>query len=147
MAYVCGTNWHPVTYVATDSWIASDGKLVPIGRPEGLPNMYPFNGTLAIRVFDPKRERWLVEFSSPMVAAQNYVATSLSELPTPAFATFALRGYYQPRKNLRLTMAIENLFNAYYAEPGSLVMLNPQGIPTFVKEPGISVLLGIDARF
>ena len=147
MAYVRGTNWRPVTYVSSDSWVASDGTLVPIGRSEGLPNIYPFNGTLAIRLFDPQRELWLVEFSSRLVAAQTHVAASLSELPTPAFATFALRGYYQARKHLRLTMAVENLFNVDYIEHGSLVMLNPQGIPTFVREPGISVLAGIDARF
>ena len=146
-AYVCGTNWRPVTYVSADSWIASEGTLVHIGHSESLPNIYPLNGTLAVRVFDPKRERWLVESSSRLVAAQDDVATSLSELPTAAFATFALRGYYQPRSSLRLTAAIENLFNTSYTEHGSLVILDPQGIPTFVKEPGVSLLLGIDARF
>jgi outer membrane receptor protein involved in Fe transport len=147
MAYVCGTNWHPVAFVADPSWSSLDGKVVPLGRPEGVPNIYPFNGTLAVRVFDPKKERWMVELSSRIVATQNHVATSLSELPSPGFTTFALRGYYQPRKNLRLTMAIENLLNRDYSEIGSLVILNPQGIPSFVKEPGISVLVGVDARF
>jgi iron complex outermembrane recepter protein len=147
MAYVCGTNWNPVSFVASDSWAAADGHVVPIGRPEGLPNIYPFYGTIAIRVFQPQTERWLVEFSSRLVAAQENVAVSLSELPSPAFATFALRCFYQPRKNLRLTLAIENLFNTDYTEPGSLVILNPQGVPTFVMEPGISVLMGIDGRF
>jgi hypothetical protein len=45
------------------------------------------------------------------------------------------------------TLAIENLLNRDYAEPDSLVILNPQGVPTFVKEPSISVLAGVDARF
>ena len=147
MAYVRGTNWHPVVYVAPNSWSALDGKVVPIGHSEALPNIYPFNGTLAIRVFEPTTQRWLVELSSRMVAAQDYVAGSLSELPTPGFTTFALRGFYQPSKNLRLTMAVENLLNRDYTEHGSLVILNPQGVPTFVKEPGTSFLAGVDARF
>jgi iron complex outermembrane receptor protein len=146
-AYVCGTNWHPVAFVAASSWSASDGKTVPLGHSEGLPCIYPLNGTLGVRLFQPESQRWLVEFSSRMVAAQDNVATSLAELPTPAFVTFALHGHYRVNKHLRLTMAIDNLFNLSYTEPGSLVILNPQGVPTFVKEPGISAVLGVDARF
>ena len=44
-----------------------------------------------------------------MVARQNYVATSLSDLPSAGFATFDLRGYYRLRPRIRMTMAIENL--------------------------------------
>jgi len=146
MAYVCGTNWHPVQYVDAGGF-AADGEVVPLGGTEGLPNIYPFYGMIAFRVFDPSQERWLLEFSSRMVSSQNYVATSLSELPNSGFATFAIRGYYQARKNLQLTMGIENLFNQEYSEPGSLVIINPQGIPTLIKEPGITVLLGINGRF
>ena len=76
-----------------------------------------------------------------MVAAQNHVAVSLSELPTPGFAVFDLRGYYQPRKNLRLTMAIENLFNTYYTEPGSLAIIGPQACPSLCPSRGFSVCL------
>ncbi|MBN1591025.1 MAG: TonB-dependent receptor [Pirellulales bacterium] len=147
MAYVCGTNWNPVVYVAADSWVAPEGTLVPTGRREGLPNIYPFNGKLAIRMYDPKRERWLVEFSSRMAASQDNVANSLAEVPTAAFATFTLRGFYQPNENMRLTMAIENLFNTYFVEPGSLAIIGPKGLPVFMPEPGINVVLGVEARF
>ncbi|NLE38428.1 MAG: TonB-dependent receptor [Pirellulaceae bacterium] len=147
MAYVRGTNWHPVVYDAADTWIAADGTLVPTGHREGLPNIYPLNGTVAFRFHDRTRERWLVEFNSRMVAHQTNVAKSLAEVPTSAFAVFALRGYYQPRKNLRLTMAIENLLNTYYVEPGSLAIIGPVGLPIYMPEPGISLLMGVDARF
>jgi iron complex outermembrane receptor protein len=147
MAYVCGINQNPVVFVAAPAWSSPEGHVEPIGHSEGVPGIYPLNGTLGIRAFEPKTGRWLVEFSTRMVARQDNVAVSLSELPSPGFVTFALRGHYQLRKHVRLTAAIENLFNVAYAEPGSLAILNPQGIPTFVKEPGISALIGIDARF
>ena len=144
MAYLCGTNWNPVTFVSAPSWSAADGQKVPIGHSEGLPNMYPFTNTVAIRVFAPETQRWLVEFSARIVAAQNYVAGSISELPNPGFAVFALRGRYKLSEHLRLSLALENLFNQPYAEPDSLAIINPQGIPTFVREPGFSALLGVE---
>ena len=42
---------------------------------------------------------------------------------------------------------IENLLNRAYTEPGSLAIVGPDGIPTFVQEPGITVLTGLEARF
>lgn len=147
MAYLCGTNWNPVSFVGSAPWVAADGTKVPIGHSEGLPNMYPFTSTVAIRVYSPESRRWLVEFSSRIVAAQTYVAASIDELPNPGFAVFALRGRYKLNEHLRLNIAFENLFNQPYAEPDSLAIINPQGIPTFVREPGFSALLGVEARF
>jgi len=147
MAYVCGTNWHPVAFVSAPSWSAADGKTTPLGHSEGLPNIYPLTGTVAIRVFEPKTRKWMVEFSTRIVTAQDYVATSISELPSPGFATFALRGHYRVSEHLRVNLALENLFNQPYSEPGSLVIVNSQGVPTFVKEPGFSALLGMEAHF
>lgn len=147
MAYVRGTNWNPVVYSPADSWVAAEGSLIPIGHVEGLPNIYPLNGTLAFRFHDPQRKRWLIEFESRMVAHQTNVAETLSEVGTEGFAVFALRGHYQHRENLRLTMAIENLFDSYYVEPGSLAIIGPQGLPVYMPEPGITFNLGVDARF
>ncbi len=91
VAYVNGTNWHPMTYVAsTYNYSASTGTLVPIGHPEGLPNIYPLTATLSVRLHEAKSQRWLVEFSSRLVAAQDHVAASISEVPSPAFAIFSL---------------------------------------------------------
>jgi outer membrane receptor protein involved in Fe transport len=104
-------------------------------------------GTVAIRVFEPKTRKWMVEFSARIVTAQDYVATSISELTSPGFATFALRGHYRVSQHLRLNLALENLFNQPYSEPGSLVILNSQGTPALVKEPGFSALMGLEAQF
>jgi outer membrane receptor protein involved in Fe transport len=58
-----------------------------------------------------------------------------------------LCGYYRVRENLRVTLSLENLLNTYYYEPGSLVILNPSGVPTFIPEPGFSAIIGIDGKF
>jgi outer membrane receptor protein involved in Fe transport len=147
IAYFRGINCTPVVYVDSGSWVASEGTFVPLGGSEGLPGMYPLNGTLGIRLIDPDHDRWKLELSSRMVARHEYVATSLSELPTPGFAVFDLRGYYRLRERVRLTLSIENLLNRDYTEPGSLVIADASGVPTYVKEPGISAILGVDASF
>lgn len=147
--YVQGINFTPVAYLAGPSMIASEGTLVPLGFTEGLPGLYPLSSRLAARFFDPDttRDRWGIEFSSRLVHAQDYVAVSLSELHTPGFAVFNVHGYYRWNKHLRSTLAIENLLNTDYYESGSLVIDNSSGIPTFVREAGTTVLLGVEAHF
>jgi outer membrane receptor protein involved in Fe transport len=149
MAYVRGTSHRPVTFVAADSWSSPDGAQVPLGRPEALPGIYPFRGTLAVRTFDPDRrqDRWGLELGSRMVSRHNYLAESLSELGTPGYTVFHLHGYYRLREHVRLTVRINNLLDRHYTEPGSLAIIGPSGLPTFVAEPGISALIGLDARF
>ena len=149
MTYVRGTNQTPVVFVAADSWSAPEGTKIPIGHSEALPGIYPFNGMLAVRTFDPQRQRdlWGVELSSRMVYRQDYLATSLSELGTPGFAVFDVHAYYRVQKNVRLTLAVKNLLDRNYVEPGSQVIVSPAGTPVYVPEPGISVLVGLDARF
>jgi hypothetical protein len=34
-----------------------------------------------------------------------------------------------------------------YSEPGSLAIIGPNGIATYVPEPGFSAIFGADARF
>ena len=121
--------------------------IVPNGGPEPLPGMYPFNGRISLRVSDPEKDKWGTEFTSRLVNSQHEVANSLAELPSPAFAVFDLSGYYRVRKNLRLSLALENLLNTNYYEPGSLVILNSAGVPSFIREPGFSAILGIDGKF
>ena len=75
------------------------------------------------------------------------MAESLAEVGTAGFAVFALRGYYQRRENLRLTAAVENLFDKYYAEPGSLAIIGPYGMPVYMPEPGVTLNLGVEAKF
>jgi outer membrane receptor protein involved in Fe transport len=147
MSYVRGTNCSPVQFISPADGYAPHGQVVSLGGAEGLPGIYPLNGIVGVRIFDPTQDRWMLEFNSRLVARQDHLAVSLSEIGTPGFAVFGLRGYYRVQKNVRLNMAVENLFNQFYVEPGSLAIINPQGVPAFVREPGISVLVGIDARF
>jgi len=147
ISYVYGVNNSPVQFIEPNEWVASDGQIVPLGGSDGLPGIYPLNGTVGIRVFEPTEDRWCVEFSARMVRGQDHVAVTLSEIPNPGFTTFALRGYYRVRKNVRVSLDLENLFNRYFSEPDSLAIIGPSGLPIFVPEPGFSALLGVDARF
>ena len=144
MSYVHGENLHPL-HVTED--VAGKSIIVPNGGAEPLPYMYPFNGRISLRVYDPENDKWGTEFTTRLVNSQHEVANSLAELPSPAFAVFDLGGYYRPRKNLRISLSLENLLNTYYYEPGSLVILNQNGIPAFIPEPGITAILGIDGKF
>jgi iron complex outermembrane recepter protein len=144
MSYVHGENLRPL-HVTVDS--AGNNVVTPIEGTEPLPGIYPFNGRLAFRVFDPEKDRWGVEFCARFVHSQEEVAASLSELASPGFSVYDLRGYYRLRETIRLSLALENLLNRDYFEPGSLVILNPAGYPTFIREPGFTAILGIDGRF
>jgi iron complex outermembrane recepter protein len=148
MAYVYGVNNSPVQFDASDvSPYSVDGKIIALGGSDGLPGIYPLNGTVGVRLFEPTEDRWSVEFVARMVRTQDHVAVTLSEIANPGFTTFALRGYYRVHKNVRVSLDLENLLNRYYSEPDSLAIIGPSGLPTFVPEPGFSALLGIDARF
>jgi iron complex outermembrane recepter protein len=147
MSYVHGQNLRPVQFFDVGYGDSRNGIVTPLGGTEPLPGMYPFNGRLSLRVFDPENDKWGTEVVARFVASQTEVATSLSELASPGFSVFDLRGYYRVRENLRVSLSLENLLNRDYYEPGSLVILNPAGIPTFIREPGMSVVLGVDGRF
>jgi hemoglobin/transferrin/lactoferrin receptor protein len=147
MSYVHGENLRRVVFVDAGTGYSKDGTFTPIPGSEPLPNIYPFNGRISLRVFDPEKDRWQAEFITRLVNCQQEVADSLVELPSSAFTVFDLRGYYRVRENLRFSVSLENLLNAYYAEPGSVVIVNPSGIPVFMPEPGFSVSLGVDGKF
>lgn len=132
MAYVKGTNHSP-----------------QVGGAEGLPGIYPFNTTVGLKVHDSciERDKWGMELLTRMVIGQGYVADSLFEDPTSGYTTLALRGYYKVNENLRLTSSIQNLTDRTYTEHGSLVIVDPNGNRTFVKEPGINLLMGLELEY
>jgi outer membrane receptor protein involved in Fe transport len=144
VSYVHGENLTPY-HIAIDSH--GNEVFVRNGSAEPLPGIYPLNGRISIRVFEPEKKKWGTEFTARLVNSQHEVATSLAELPSAAFSVFDLSGYYHVRENLRVSLTLENLLNTNYYEPGSLVYLNSQGIPTFIREPGFSAVLGIDGKF
>lgn len=144
MSYVCGTNQSPMAFVQTQVFQSLNGEIVRYGGTDGLAGIYPLNGTVGFRFTAPEEDRWLVEFSSRLVAPQENVASVLAELPSPGFAVFDLRGYCRLRKNVRLTLDLQNLFNCDYAEPGSLIYMDRSGQITPIKEPGFTALAGVD---
>lgn len=144
MSYVHGENLRPMRAVED---IAGNKVMVRYGGAEPLPGIYPFNGRISLRFSEPENDKWGTEFTSRLVNSQYEVATNLSELPSPAFSVFDLSGYYRVRKNLRVSLSLENLLNTNYYEPGSLVIIGPGGTPTFIREPGFSAILGVDGRF
>jgi outer membrane receptor protein involved in Fe transport len=148
MSYVRGTNESPVCFDASkDSPFSIDGHIIHLGGTDGLPGIYPLNGTIGVRIFQSVEDRWRLDFSARMTRKQDHVAETLDEIAAPGFTIFNLRGYYRVSKNVRLDMEIQNLFNRYYIEPDSLVIIGPNGLPTFLPEPGISAIIGVDARF
>jgi outer membrane receptor protein involved in Fe transport len=100
-----------------------------------------------VRVFEPRHNKWSVDFVTRMVAGQHHVADSLGELPTSGFTVFGLHAAYQLRPNVRLHTSFENLFDRTYTEHGSLVIVNQNGNLSFVKERGFSWLIGLEAKF
>ena len=144
MSYVHGVNLRPM-HVVVDG--AGNYVVVPIAGTEPLPGIYPFNGRISLRVSDPEKDKWGTEFITRLVNSQHEVAESLSELPSAGFVVFDLRSYYRVRENIRLSLSLENLLNRNYYEPGSLVFLNSAGIPSFIREPGFTAVVGIDGRF
>ncbi|MBN2577609.1 MAG: TonB-dependent receptor [Pirellulales bacterium] len=147
VSYIQGRNLSRIRYIDAGEFSALEGYTQKIPGSESLPNIYPLNGWISLKVFDPEKDKWRIEFITRLVNAQNEVAVSLSELPTPGFVIFNLRGSYRWSERLNLTLALENLTNAYYFEPGSVVILNPSGIPVRIPEPGFTVSLGIEGKF
>lgn len=145
-AYVKGTNHDPVRFDDRTK------TFLPIKGAEALPNIYPLNGQIGVRIFDPDeirgQGRWSIEFVTRMVNGQYYVADSLGELTTPGFTVFNVYGYYQWNDAVRFRTSLENLFDRDYAEHGSLVLANPLTRTLgFVREPGFTWTLGVEIRF
>ena len=137
ITFVEGINHSPTTSFAATA-----------GEQESLPNIYPLNGRIGIRVFEPCNGRWSLEFIARMVKGQEYLASTLDEIGTPGFTVFGLRGYFQVNDNVRLTSSIENLFDRNYTEHGSLAITGPTGGGyTFVKEPGFNWLTGVEVTY
>jgi len=147
MSYVYGVNNSPVSVLTPYPYYSTTAVLVPINHSDGLPGIYPLCGNVGIRFSEPVEDRWCIEFSCRMVRAQDHPAVTLSEVPAPGYTTFNAKAYYRVRKNVRVSLDIENLLNRAYTEPGSLAIIGPNGLPTFVEEPGISALMGVEARF
>jgi len=141
LAYVRGTNHAPVRFEdATQS-------LIPLSGDEPLPGIFPLNATLAVRLFDQDHRHWNVEFELLMVDDQSRVADRFAELPSPGYGVLNVRGAYQLTNSIRVTSAIENLFDHSYFQHGSLAIVNRRGQIEFVKEPGFTWTIGVEVAF
>lgn len=145
LAYVKGTNHAPVGGLQQQG--QPDGTIPSEKSAEALPNIYPLNATVGFRLFESEGNRWSIGMSSTMVMGQEYVADNLGELPTPGFTTFGLHGHLELFEGVTLRSAISNLFDRSYSQHGSLAIINPAGQVSFVKEPGISWTIGIEANY
>jgi outer membrane receptor protein involved in Fe transport len=94
------------------------GGLFPsIPDNEPLPSIVPFESRLGVRVHDTNIvPRWSVDFSARIVDAQNRVARSLGEEPTPGFTVYDLRTYWQVNERWAFNAGIENVFDRFYQE-------------------------------
>ncbi|WP_419193539.1 TonB-dependent receptor [Kolteria novifilia] len=146
-SYAKGTNRNP-EYLQQQL----DGSIAVIGHKgssEGLPQVYPWNGSIGLRFFEPKCRRWEIRFDSRMVMNQTFVADSFGELPSRGFILFGMKAYWQILRNVRLTLALENLLNRKYSEINSLAIANPvnQMDIFFVPESGFNGLFGLQWQF
>ncbi|MDR2014866.1 MAG: TonB-dependent copper receptor [Azoarcus sp.] len=98
---------------------------------------------------------WLAGALLRLVAAQNRFDKDKGNIagqdigPTAGFGVFSINGGYRPRKDLRLTAGIDNLFDKAYAEAisksGAMV---PGYIQTTrIYEPGRNFWLKLDLKF
>jgi outer membrane receptor protein involved in Fe transport len=141
MAYVRGTNHSPVRFEDETQ------SLIPLSGDEPLPGIFPLNATLAARLFDRDRRTWTLEFELLVADDQSRVADRFAELPTPGYGVVNVRGAYQLTQNIRLTSAIENLFDRSYFQHGSLAIMNRNGQVEFIKEPGFTWTIGVEVAF
>ncbi len=118
-----------------------------LGSPgEPLPGIAPLEGRLGLRVHEVGRNpRYGIEFSGRLVAAQNRVAESLGEVPTPGFGVWDLRGFWRASEGVLVTAGVENIFDRLYRE--HLDLLTGQPFGPGVYQPGINPYFGLELRY
>ena len=111
---------------------------------EPLPGIPPLESRLGFRFHQPARNPlWSIEFSARIVDNQNRIATSLVESPTPGFATFDIRSYWQATDRLLCVAGVENFTDRDYQE--HLDFHSQSGIVVF--QPGVNFYFGSELTF
>ena len=119
---------------------------VPGVSSEPLPMIFPLDSRVGFRIHEAgKNPRWAVEFAARMVAAQDLVATSLTEQATPGFTLFDVRGYYRASDRLFLTAGVENLGDRFYQEHLDAVTVPASQVGLF--QPGVNFYFSARVRF
>lgn len=110
---------------------------------EPLPEIPPLTGLFSLKYEKPK---YWGEFKGRMVAEQDRVSESFDETASPGFSVYDLMAGYSPTKNIDLTFALKNMFNANYFEHLSRPYKNQSENGMFY-EPGRSFRIGLKLRF
>lgn len=107
-----------------------------------LAEIPPANGSVSLR-YD--RAVLFGEAQGVFAAAQDRVDTDLNEAPTPGYGLMNLRAGVQ-LKNLRLTIALDNVFNRLYVQHNSF-QRDPYRTGARVPEPGRNLYTSMSYRF
>jgi iron complex outermembrane receptor protein len=107
-----------------------------------LAEIPPANGIVSLR-YD--RAVVFVEAQGVFAADQDRVDTDLKEAPTPGYGVMNLRAGGQLKK-LRLTIALDNVFNRLYVQHNSF-QRDPYRTGVRVPEPGRNLYASISYRF
>ncbi len=110
---------------------------------EPLAEIPPLTGLISIKY---EKEKYWAEFKGRLVAEQDRVAESFNESTTPGFNVFDLIAGYSPVKNLDISFALKNMFNANYFEHLSRPYINQSETGMFY-EPGRSFRIGLKVQF
>lgn len=82
---------------------------------EPLPGIMPLQARVGLFLHDPSdAPDWSLEVEAHLVDQQDRVAASLSEMSTPGYAIWNVRGYWRPFTDLTVTAGVENLGDRYY---------------------------------
>jgi outer membrane receptor protein involved in Fe transport len=110
---------------------------------EALPGISPLEARLGIRWHERgPQPRWSLELLARLVNAQNRVASSLRETPTPGFTTWDLRGRWQATSRWLLFAGLENFTDKNYREHLDFHPVASASLPFF--QPGINFYCGSD---
>ncbi len=127
LSYVQGTDRTPNSN-ARPTTISAGGQQLQLVSSRNipldsapLPQIPPLEWRNGFRIHQAIDEqnpqaKWAIEFSARSVFGQNYVATTLGELPTPGFTIFNISGYWQATERLLLVAGVENFGNKLYRE-------------------------------
>jgi iron complex outermembrane recepter protein len=112
---------------------------------EPLPSIVPLDARLGIRFHEAgDAPRWSVELAARLVDAQQRIAASLLEVPTPGFTVWDVRGYWRITDHLLTTAGIENFTDTNYREHLNYTSQNG-AIQVF--QPGFNAYLGAELNY
>jgi len=114
---------------------------------EPLPGIAPLESRLGFRVHEPVAQpRWSTELSVRLVDDQDRIATSLLEQPSPGFAVWDARAYWQARDNLLLVIGVENFTNRNYREHFDF-RPQPGSLNRTMYQPGVNFYFGTELTY